>query len=54
MATPQALRALNEAAYAAIKALAADPRADVNRRNLHRIALETDALVDALTPEPRA
>ena len=53
MTASQALRALNEAAYDAIKAVKAEPRADIDTARLFAIAHSTDALVDALKPESR-
>jgi len=53
MTSAQAIRALNEAAYAAIKAVKADPRDDISRVALFEISRATDVMVDALKPEPR-
>jgi len=49
MTSAQAIRALNEAAYAAIKAVKADPRDDISRVALFEISRATDVMVDALS-----
>jgi len=51
MNAKQSLITLNQAAYAAIKAVKADPHNDIDTARLFAVAHSTDALVDALKPE---